>query len=270
MSIIVILLVLSSPIFAADVTITFIDSNNIEDAYCYSASPIANYSRVTSGGAGRVVLYVGKNYANTWRPFFRISSFKDSCDNYSGLIIDSVIGVLFVNTVSYDVNDEEYIAPVGIDTNMNWVEGNRNGTNAQDCELCWDSSQAEGSGSCATKQAWNTAGAAGAGDSLGLYEGETEDSTHSGGEQIFDGEAAGDSIYIYLDTAMCNLWKDYSYANEGFALYTWDGPGDQYYTVFYGSETNGANLDDSIPYFILYGHTAEATSGQVMRTIISD
>jgi hypothetical protein len=266
-----IILLMSSSIIAKDVTILFTDSTNIEDAYCYATTSVVNYGRVTSGGLDRVILYVGNNYGNIWRTWMRISSFKDSCDNYSGLIIDSVIGVLFVNTATYDANDEAYIAPVGIDTNMNWVEGNRNGGNAQDCEVCWDSAQTVGSGTCPTKRAWNTAGAAGANDSLGMYTGETEDSTHSGGSQIFDGEAAGDSIFFYLDTVMCNLWKDYAHANEGFAIYTWDSPSDQYYTVFYGSETNGANLDDSIPYFTLYGHTAVVEgelSGRRRRAII--
>jgi hypothetical protein len=50
----------------------------------------------------------------------------------------------------------------------------------------------------------------------------------------------------------------------------WDGPSDQYYTVFYQSEANGVNLDDSIPYVKLYGHTAEEgqLSGRRRRLIL--
>lgn len=266
-----IILLMSSSIFSEDVTILFKDSTNIEDAYCYAVTPVVNYGRATSGGTSRIILYIGNNYGNIWRTWIRISSFKDSCDNHSDLIIDSVIAVFFINTTTYDANDESYIAAIGIDTNMNWVEGNRAGTNAQDCELCWDSAQTAGAGSCATKQAWNTSGAAGPDDTLGLYTGETEDSTHSGGALIFDGEAAGDSIFIYLDTAMCNLWKDVEYANEGFAIYTWNGPSDQYYTIFYGSESNGGTLNDSIPYVKLFGHTpgeSSELSGRRRRLII--
>lgn len=261
------LILFAAGAYAADVQITFRDSTNIDDAYIYSASSTYNFGRATSGATYRVINYVGRNYSNYWYILMRISSFKDSTDNYPGLIIDSVRGVMFVNAATYDPNDQAYFAPVGIDTNMNWVEGN-GAAAAANCEVDWTYAQTVGGGSCPTEQAWNTAGATGAADTMGIYTGEPEDSTVSGGQQIFDWEAAGDSIYFYLDTAMCNFWKDYSYANEGFALFHWDGPNDQYYDIFYGSESNGA-CADSVPYFILFGHTtAGAATATIMRTVI--
>jgi len=253
--IIVIILLLSSGIFAADVTILFKDSTNIEDAYCYSLSPLTNYGRVGT----EAIVAIGRNYSNYYYPFFRISSFKDSCDNHPGLIIDSALLIMFIHTATYDVNDESWVAPVGIDTNMAWVEGNRNAVAAQDCELCYDSARTIGAGTCADPLAWNTAGALGAGDTMGVYKGETEDSTWGGGNMIFDVEAAGDSMYFYLDTTMMNFWKDYAYANEGFKLHHWGGPNDQYWLYLYGSEANGGALGDSIPYVKLFGHTVEAS-----------
>jgi hypothetical protein len=153
------------------------------------------------------------------------------------------------------------MAVSGITSSHDWVEGNRNGANAQDCEVCSDSSQTVGSGTCATKTEWAAANATGAGDTLGICVGDPEDSTISGGNQIFAGNdfplVAGDSIYFYLDTTMCNLWQSGS-DNNGFGIYIWGGPSDQYYATIYGSESNCTGCADSIPYITLFGHTVTA------------
>jgi hypothetical protein len=258
----IILLLSTVPVKGAAVTIKFIDSVNVEEAYIQSNGAISNFSRVIEGGsAARVIHYMGRNFSNNWNTVMRFPTFKDSTDNYSGLVIDSFKIVQKLHTATYDANDDSYMFAVGIDTNMNWVEGNRNGVNAQDCEVCWDSAQTEGSGTCATKQTWLVSGARGTTDTMGIWGGTPADSV-----LVFTDEVANDSIILYVDTQVVNQWKDYDYANEGVVIFTRGGPNDQYFHKYYSSESNMSGSTDSINYAILYGSTPAAEAASTRRS----
>jgi len=262
-ALVILVLAMADISLAQPFTITFRDSTQIEDAHILSGGTNAqcNYGRALA--AGYPVVISGTASTNFYYPFFKIPAFKDSCDNHPGMIIDSAKLIVFIKTTAYDVNDQAWLAAVGIDTNMTWEEGNKNGAVGSDCDLCYDSAQKIGGGSCASALDWNSDGANGAGDTMGLYLGEPEDSTVNGGNQVFDFESNGDSLYIYLDTVMMDLWKDYAGANEGFKLHHWGGPVDVYYNQFYSSE-QAAGQADSTPYVIVYAHEAETGFQQMM------
>lgn len=250
--------------WSAAIQIKFIDSVNVEEAYLITTSATTNNGRVTSGGANRVIHYAGRNYANYWNFVMRFPTFKDSTDNYAGLVIDSFKIVNKIETTSYDVNDDAYMLAVGIDTNMNWVEGNRSGAEAQDCEVSWDSAQQVGTaGTCATKQTWAASGAWGTTDTMGIWGGTPSDSA-----AVFNTEGVGDSVVLYVDTQVVNQWKDYDYANEGVVIFVRSGPSDQYYHIFHSSESNMTGSPDSINYAILYGSTPEEGVSTRRRRIL--
>lgn len=248
-----IMLLLAVPVGAADVQIKFIDSVNVEEAYIQSNAAINNQGRVIQAAANRVVHVVGRNFSNNRNTVMRFPFFKDSTDEYAGLIIDSFKIVQKLYSATYDANDDAYMFAVGVDTNMNWVEGNRAGAEAQDCEVSWDSAQQVGSaGTCATKQTWATGGVRGTTDTMGIWGGTPADSV-----LVFASEVAGDSIILYVDTQVVNQWKDYAYANEGVVIFVRGGPNDSYNHTYYSSESNFSGATDSINYAILYGSTPE-------------
>lgn len=240
--------------WSADVSVTWTDSTMIEDTYGYSANPTLNYGRSAAGGKEQVL--VGTNSTTNYTMLIRVLGFKDTCDNYAGLIIDSMkFSQVVLSVATVGAGESIYLRAIGLDTNRNWVEGNRDAAAAQDCEMCWDSTQTEGVGTCASKQAWaatDSSCVAGAGDTLGWDTGLPADSVI-----IDENTAIGDIIDIYVAPAVGNVWKEQSYSNEGFAVVWSQRSGNiQAIPVFYGSEFESAGRADSISSFTMYGHTA--------------
>jgi len=250
---------------ATNITIQFKDSTQIQDAHIYSNGPTINFGRskyltVTN----RVEVTVGCSYANNWKAAFRVPYFFDSIANHPGMVIDSgKLELWVITSASISGAEQIYLRTSGLDSNMNWVEGNKNGAAATDCEMCWDSSRTAGTGTCATKQAWATAGAAGATDTMGLFTGKPSDSV-----LCSEGEpAGGEKITLWVDTVVMNQWKDYSYANEGFLVeWTTRSGNIQAYLSFYASECNTETaITDSTPVFTLYGHDGAAPAAATKK-----
>lgn len=247
----------------ANVSFSFTDSTKVEDCYIYSGSPLNNYGRGTSGATNRVVMTIGTNYSNTWTAIIRIPSFKDSCDAHSGLIIDSARYIMRMQTTTISSGKWFYIRTAGIDTNMNWGEGN-NAAAAANCEACWDSARTTGTGTCATPLDWSTNGAVGTGDTMGMWTGKPRDSFLCDENLL-----AGEACTLYVDTQVMNVWKSAAGANEGFLiLWTSRSGSIQASITPYGSETNVAGAADSVSVFQVFGHTAGTATGQVI--IIGD
>lgn len=249
-----ILLVLTIPVGAADIVIEWKDSVVIEDAYVRSNDATNNFGRVTTAGATRVVCDIGPFFSNERISIVRINTFKDSTDLHAGLIIDSLLFSFSIQAVTVSVGDTFFIQTSGIDTNKNWVEGDRNGAEAQDCEVARDSAQQIGSaGTCATAQEWLVTMLRGTADTMGIFTGKPADSV-----RMDDAVSAGDRILIYVDTVVGNIWKATADDNEGFCIrFTYKSGNISTALNWYGSETSVAGRADSIPTFTLYGSTPE-------------
>lgn len=256
------MLLLAVPV-AADtpVTIAWKDSVVIEEVDLYEAGTILNMGRAT--WASIPATRIGDNYGGARdRTLYRINTFKDSTDLHSGLIIDSLVLALVVNSESTITGAETLTLEAGgIDTNRNWVEGNRNAGEGLNCEVTWDSTQQVGTGgSCASAQEWLGAGATGTTDTMGLTTGKPADNV-----VINAATSIGDIILLYVDTTVGNIWMATADANEGIIVrWTAETVG-QGWVYFYSSEYNGAGRADSIPTFTLYGYIpGEAAAGQVI------
>lgn len=252
---IIIILFFCAPIGdAATVNFTVTDSTGIEDTdiYGHIFTKLNNYGRVTGGG-GRVQIRTGKNYSNLFYCFLRMPNFKDTCDEYYNSATDTLIcdslrlrlgihdaaGIGSGDTIRY------FTAVIASD--KDWVEGNSNAAAAANCEMCYDSAQTVGSGSCATKQDWHADGGVGANDTS--Y-------TSTDTLEINDGNAsAGDTwYYLYVEPDAVETWINSDADNEGVGIY-WSSVTDQAFAYFYGTENPAAGAQDSVPLFEFWGHT---------------
>lgn len=237
------------PVEFETVVITWKDSVVNEETYVRSNALNSNFGRVTSGGATRVIVNLGPFFSNERISLHRTNTFKDSTDLHTGLIIDSVLLSVSVQSVTVGAGDWFDIETSGIDSIRNWVEGDRNGGEAQDCEVSWDSAQQKGPGSCATAMAWGAAGLRGATDTMGVTGNKV---------RIDETIVAGDRITFYIDTVVANVWKDNADANEGVCMRFTDKSGNISTALnWYGSETSVSGREDSISTLTLYGHIGE-------------
>ncbi len=257
-------LVMAGGAMAADITITFRDSTKIEDAEILSSAPTNNYGRLTTGGATRATLTAGTNYAATYNIVLRVPAFYDSSLNHPGIVWDSGAFDASVHSTAFDGAEWTYVRTTGIDTNMNWGEGNLSAAAALNCICCWDSARTVGAGTCADKLAWSGAGCTGSGDTMGYFQGKPADSFR------FDAThgLAQERVRFYVDTQVMNVWSKNAYSNEGVALLVSSKSGNiSGYVIFYGSESNFTGAADSTIVFTAWGHTVTA-GGQVI--IIGD
>lgn len=242
---------------AENVAITFKDSTKIEDAELLSSAATSNYGRLTTGGATRSIITCGTNYSAIYHSLFRIPAFYDSAANHPGVVWDSARLDLPVHSTAFDGAEKTYLRTVGIDTNMNWGEGNLAAAAALNCICCWDSARTVGAGTCADKLAWSAPGCTGTGDTIGFRIGKPSDSllldaTHGLAQEI---------VHLYIDTQVLNMWSANAYSNEGFAVLVSSKSGNiSGFVIFYGSESTFTGAADSIPVFTAWGHTAAAST----------
>ncbi|MFA5380266.1 MAG: hypothetical protein WC455_31180 [Dehalococcoidia bacterium] len=254
-------LVMVGGVMAANVTITFKDSTKIEEAGLSSTYPLTNQGRQTTGGATRSLVTIGTNYAAVYNTVVRIPPFYDSAANHPGIVWDSARFDFVVHSTAFAGAEVTYFRAVGIDTNMNWGEGNLDGGAALNCICCYDSARTVGAGTCADKLAWSSPGCVGTGDTVGYYGGKPSDSL------LFDAThgVAQERVRIYVDTQVLNMWSANAYSNEGFAILVSSKSGNiSGYALWYASESNFTGAADSIPVFTAWGHTAAAATGQVI------
>jgi len=265
--ILILLSVLSfSPSMAADVTIVWkCDSTVYKHGYIYTLSALTNYGRVTTGGATtRVIGTIGTNYSNTFTEWQALTTFKDSCDAYGVVYIDSIKQVKHIQSVSISAGKWFYIRNVALDTIRRPGEGN-GAAAAANCEMCWDSCNTVGSGTCATRSDWGTDGAVGTADTMGMWTGKPSDSFKCDEYLV-----AGNEITLWLDTLPARIWKD----NTGTSLAGWltlltsKSANMQASVNTYGDESNMTGAADSVDYITLYGRTSGAVSPNAARRVI--
>lgn len=254
----------TAPVWSADVVITWSDSVVIEDAEVRENTPTINFGRVNY--AGRPGFRLNESFGNLQdRVAVRCNTVKDSTDLHAGLIIDSMyFAFIVMDTAVAGGSQTAYVRAFAIATDRDWVEGNgAGGTAAANCEISFDSAQAVGAGSCASKQAWAIAGMEGAADTMsGVFGAKPSDSF-----LVNASTAIGDTIKLWIDTAAVNLWMASDANNEGIVFKFTSEDLSTATLHGYSSEYNGAGRADSIPLFRLYGHTAVAGAAKKLGAV---
>lgn len=254
-----------TPAHAGKVTKVFTgDSTTCQAVYISSSGAQNNYGRVVT--SSRVVVAAGPLYSNFQRAMFRFPYVKDTCDAAGIIGFDSICLILVAQSTSITAGDSWSYRLSVIDTNRNWVEGNQNGAAAANCEVCWDSTQKIGTGSCATAQDWAGDGATGAGDTMGVAPCANVPRCSL---IVNDTWAAGKICTLWIDPNGSEYWL-VSGGNQGVILFTnWKSGNISGLVYFYGDEDNNITSRlDSLPKLVVFGETSGETPTTHRRRVI--